>query len=597
MSNQNATNKDCTKTIHSRYYGSLDVQIKLYNMSKENKRFNNLTNYVFNENNIKYALKRIMDNPGGNTPGPDGLKLKDILEKDFDEVLKLVRSELDRTSERYIRRTYIPKGDNKFKPLGIANIIERIAQQAVLNILECITEAKFSNRSYGFRKNLTTMNAIAKICNRIVNAKNFYIVNTDFKSYFDNVPLEGVINKLRNNYNIQDRKFLKLIKRLMWCNIIDGKEVIKYNGIGLAQGSILGPTLANVILDELDKEIESYSSKLTINNKIYGGKLLGEKKYGQYHNWRNGRIDAFNVRYADDLIVITPTEKEAVEIQTIIEKWSEKNNIPINKEKSSIINSNDETKIEYLGYRINKTKNGLYISVKDQHKTWKKCRDKFKHAMKINDPYLLATTAAGYINYYSICSNIQWLIEGMNQLIYKDAYKKHRYPLVADRITYDEGNNRYILNPKNQHMELDLWSLRKATKQSYSRFVKCNYWDPNHIDKDNYTNIYVWCDEVINARKGNKENKSRLDMYIHGLSKIKKNDPIMNIPLVDLYPGEVEIHHIKPRNLGGKDEFNNLIILHKKSHMLIHHPNPKDLEGINIKQLNKYRKKAGMNEI
>src|SRR5699024_7200219 len=146
-----------------------------------------LKDIILSEQNIVLAYRNIKSNAGSMTPGTDGLTIKDIGRLPPDKMVNRVRNIVKSYQPRAVRRKNIPKPNGKLRPLGIPCIWDRLIQQCVLQVLEPICEAKFSENSHGFRPNRSCETAVAQVYNRIQRQGLYYVVDMDIKGFFDNV--------------------------------------------------------------------------------------------------------------------------------------------------------------------------------------------------------------------------------------------------------------------------------------------------------------------------------------------------------------------------------------------------------------------------
>ena len=147
---------------YAEYYDMTDTFDKYYADSLLGKKFVNLMDTVLSEENIKLAYRNIKRNTGSKTAGVDKLTMKHIESLPTDIVIQKVINKLSWYKPKAVRRIEIPKPNGDTRPLGIPSIWDRLIQQCILQVLEPICEAKFHNRSNGFRPNRSTEHAIAQ---------------------------------------------------------------------------------------------------------------------------------------------------------------------------------------------------------------------------------------------------------------------------------------------------------------------------------------------------------------------------------------------------------------------------------------------------
>jgi len=168
-------------------YGLQEKLCGMYEQSKQGKCFKHLMKLIVSEENIVLAYRNICKNKGSFTAGVDGKIITDIQKYPIQTVVQKVRNKLNYYQPKKVRRTYIDKGNGKQRPLGIPSIWDRLIQQCVLQILEPICEAKFHERSNGFRPYRSAQNAVAQ-CYKMVQLQNLhYVVDIDIKGFFDNI--------------------------------------------------------------------------------------------------------------------------------------------------------------------------------------------------------------------------------------------------------------------------------------------------------------------------------------------------------------------------------------------------------------------------
>lgn len=581
------------KDRYAIYYGSSDIQMDIYNHSKEMRKWNNLNRKVCHPNNIMFAIKRLSNNKGRNTPGPDGWKYVDYVKKPI-YVIQQDIMELFDTQEHLIRQVDIPKANGKTRTLGIANINVRIAQQCILNILECVLEPHFSPRSFGFRRDKSTKTCVSSIIACVKQYKNPIIYDCDLKGYFDTIDLDRCIYFLRKNHNIYDSKLLRWIRNIMHCST-NGK----YTGIGLAQGSILGPVLANVMLHDWEEQlakINGWSHANTIgkekNNFLdNASRSLNKGTYETHYKKRRkkNRIGTM-FRYADDFVIISNNETDLKQIICRFKQWCKKNRLEVNEKKSQIVKMDNKglIRLDFLGYGIKVDKDKkIIIHIKNETEKIRAIKKHLRLCLKRGRSDLFMSSLLGYINYYDINTNIRKLCQIVNNTLYFGQIRPH-------------GCNIRKLNPgvfeimsKNPHWQYrgkpqicDVWQFRNTTSKSYKDYlIKKSDWEP----KEMYGSVFSWIQEVLKHQI--YEQDARLTCFIPGLVMIRKTEPILGVPYNSLDPSTMEIHHKLPIKYGGTNEFNNLVLLDRRSHLAIHHPN-REINTMRTKILREYRKLA-----
>lgn len=326
------------------YYGMTTVLDGLFKKSLKKESHNHLMRLITSKKNILLAIKKVSRNNGRNSKGLDMPTFDSFLEMNEKDIISLVRSTINWRQPIKNKIKYFPEKNGKRRKLGIGSILDRVAQQCCLNILDPILEAQFSNNSFGFRKNCSPKHAFAVAASWLWKSKrNFWVLNIDFENYFESISIDLVLDKLRNNFGVKDPRLLSTIKRMLWRN--------SNNGIGIPAGSVLGPSLANVMLDDLDKLFESLQSQ------IPEGKCKNMWKQidlGKWDSVRNGVPYIRFSRYADDIKIISSSKKQIEEIIGIIEDWCSENRILINKEKTSFYCISDRNVIEMCGFQCKK---------------------------------------------------------------------------------------------------------------------------------------------------------------------------------------------------------------------------------------------------
>jgi group II intron reverse transcriptase/maturase len=340
VQNKNQTRK-INKLRYVEYYNQQPLLDGLYVASADGKLFNNLMPLILSENNILLAYRSIKNNIGSMTPGTDNLNIKDIEVLEPEELVNGVRKKLENYQPKAVKRKEIPKPNGKTRPLGIPCIWDRLIQQCILQILEPICEAKFSDNSYGFRPLRSAENAIAAEMRHINHSKLRYVVEVDIKSFFDEVNHTKLMRQLWS-IGIRDKKLLAIIKAILKAPIRMPDNTVIHPKKGTPQGGILSPLLANVVLNELDQWIDSqweenpvvYTQKMQYNSKGV------EHKGNGYKAMRKTNLKEIHiVRYADDVRILCRTRSQADKTMIAVKQWlSDRLKLQVSEEKTRVVN-------------------------------------------------------------------------------------------------------------------------------------------------------------------------------------------------------------------------------------------------------------------
>lgn len=200
-----------SKIRYTEYYDLQSIFDSLYADSLNGKTFQNLMRLIASEENIKLAYRTIKGNKGSGTPGVDKRTIKDLAALREEQYVRLIQKQFSWYTPRPVKRVEIPKPNGKTRPLGIPTIVDRIVQQCILQVLEPIFEAKFHERSNGFRPNRSTEHAIAQCCRLMQVQHLHYAVGIDIRSFFDNVSHGKLIRQMWE-MGIRDKKLLCIVR-------------------------------------------------------------------------------------------------------------------------------------------------------------------------------------------------------------------------------------------------------------------------------------------------------------------------------------------------------------------------------------------------
>ena len=261
--------------------------------------------------NLQRAWKRVKANKGA--AGVDGLSIEQTAERLLTEWARIraqLLSGLYRPSR--VRRVMIAKPDGSQRELGIPTVTDRLIQQALLQVLQPLLDPGFSEHSYGFRPGRRAHDAVLA-AQAYVQSGRRIVVDVDLEKFFDRVNHDILIERLRKR--VPDQGVLRLIRAYLNSGILDGGLVMQRHE-GTPQGGPLSPLLANVLLDEVDKELE-----------------------------RRGHCF---VRYADDCNVYVHSRRAGERVMALLRRLYARLRLRINEAKSRV--SSVFAGRKFLGY-------------------------------------------------------------------------------------------------------------------------------------------------------------------------------------------------------------------------------------------------------
>lgn len=282
------------------------------------------------------AFAKVKANSGA--PGVDRQTVK-MFEKRLGENLKHLAEQLQKGTYRpqAIRRVYIPKpGTKEKRPLGIPTVRDRVVQTAVRAVIEPIFERHFAERSYGFRPGKGCKDALRKVV-ELLAAGYVWVVDIDLKSYFDTIPHRGLMERIQSR--ISDGRILQMIEAYLKQGVMESTRTWTPEQ-GAPQGAVLSPLLSNIYLDPLDK-------------------LMADRAFEM-------------IRYADDIVVLCRSEKQATEALQAVAQWTAEKGLTLHPEKTHIVDARQKGGFDFLGYHF------------ERGYRWprKKSLDKFKDAIR-----------------------------------------------------------------------------------------------------------------------------------------------------------------------------------------------------------------------
>lgn len=281
---------------------------QLYESPAETER---MMEEVCEEENCREALRRVKANKG--SPGVDAMSVDELpgyLARHWPEIRFQLLSGTYRPQP--VRRVEIPKPDGGMRKLGVPTVLDRMIQQAVLQVLQRRWDAGFSDHSYGFRPGRSAHQAIARAQQYIIEGYG-WVVDLDLEKFFDRVNHDRLMARVAQRIN--DKRLLKLIRAFLTAGVMEGGLVSSVDE-GTPQGGPLSPLLSNLVLDELDRELERRGHRF--------------------------------VRYADDCNIYVRSERAGQRVMESVTSFIEKQlKLKVNARKSAVARPEERT---FLGF-------------------------------------------------------------------------------------------------------------------------------------------------------------------------------------------------------------------------------------------------------
>ena len=594
------------KLRNSEYYDMQKVFDGLYADSKTGKAFTKLMPIIMSEENIRLAYRNLKANSGNRTPGADGKTIDDLKRWNDTDLIRNIQKSFEWYTPGKVRRVEIPKDNGKTRPLGIPAIKDRLIQQCVLQVLEPICEAKFFERSNGFRPNRSAEYAIAQSMTMIQQRNLHYVVDIDIKGFFDNVS-HGKLLKQMWSIGIREKKLLSIISAMLKAEVAG----IGFPERGTPQGGIISPLLSNIVLNELDwwiaSQWEEFPTQYPYRCSIHeNGTPNKSPIYSALR--KTGLKECYIVRYADDFKLFCRNRADAVTLFAATKLWlKERLGLDISPEKSKIVNLKRHYS-EFLGFKLkakkkSKKRNGeakyvvtSHISDKAKKKILKRATQTVKnmaHPGNENMVYQIVGAYNAFVmgvhQYYSLATEVN-----------KDF---HQISFHVNRTLKSKLKTR-LKRPKGQALKCKT-ILERYGKSKELRCIKdipiipIGYvqhrnpmWKRASVNKytaEGRTEIhkglkginmeillYLMRNPVLN--RSIEYNDNRISHYSGQLGKCSVTGRLMELH-------EIHCHHKKPVALGGDDSYENLTLICADAHRLIHATKPETIQRL----LNKLR--------
>lgn len=279
--------------------------------------------YVVSKENMLVAWKQVRVNAGA--PGVDGITVGEFLsyaKANWEGIKPALLEGTYRPSP--VKRVEIPKDSGGTRNLGIPTVMDRVIQQAISQVLTPVFDPHFSDSSFGFRPNRSAHQAVKKVLKDIHGGYR-YAVDIDLEKFFDTVDHDVLMSRISRR--VSDKGILRLIGRYLRAGVVVNGRLNKTSE-GVPQGGPLSPLLSNILLDDLDKELESRGHRFA--------------------------------RYADDLTILVKSKRAGERVMASISCFLERKlKVTVNRDKSRIVKAEECC---FLGFTF--TRKRLTVSEK-----------------------------------------------------------------------------------------------------------------------------------------------------------------------------------------------------------------------------------------
>src|SRR5881398_2895613 len=338
-------------------------------------RTNRLMEEVCERENLKQALQQVKSNKG--SAGVDGMTvggITDYLKQHWPAIREQL---LSGTYEpKPVRRVEIPKPDGGVRKLGIPTVLDRLIQQAVMQVLQRQWDSTFSDHSYGFRPGRSAHQAVAQ-AQQYIAAGYGWVIDLDLEKFFDRVNHDKLMGQIAKR--VEDKRLLKLIRAFLNAGVMEN-GLVSPSVEGTPQGGPLSPLLSNLVLDELDQELERRGHRF--------------------------------VRYADDCNIYVRRERAGQRVMKSITRFiTQKLKLKVNEAKSAVARPQER---KFLGFSftagpcIKRT-----IAPKSLERFKQRIRDITRRAKGVSMKMTmeeLAPYMRGWRSYFGFCETPEVLI-------------------------------------------------------------------------------------------------------------------------------------------------------------------------------------------
>lgn len=379
---------------HEEHAGALtESRITENNITNADRPEDGMLEEILSPRNLNLAYKRVKKNKGAG--GVDGMGVEALLQYLKDNGEELRQTIMDgKYRPQPVRRVEIPKENGKTRKLGIPTAVDRVIQQAIAQVLTPIYEPQFSDHSYGFRPKRSAHDAI-RACQRNIRDGYKYVVDMDLEKFFDTVNQSKLIETLSRS--IKDGRVISFIHKYLKAGVVVCGR-FEETELGVPQGGPLSPLCANIILNELDRELERRGHKF--------------------------------VRYADDMVIFCKSKRAAERtLENLIPFIEKELFLKVNREKTEAAYVG---KVKFLGYAFYITKDrdaGIRVHHRSVAKMKAKIREITARSNGKGDEQRklkLKQFITGWVNYFKLADmktlmkeTDQWLRRRIRMVIWK----------------------------------------------------------------------------------------------------------------------------------------------------------------------------------
>lgn len=421
-----------------------------------------LLEQILSKANMNLAYEQVKKNAG--SAGIDQMKTEELL-----KYLKIHGEALlndlltGRYSPQAVKRVEIPKPDGGKRGLGIPTVVDRLVQQAIAQILTPIFDEDFSPSSYGFRPNKNAHQAILK-ATEYINEGYKVVVDIDLEKFFDRVNHDKLMHLVSKK--VHDKRVLRLIRKFLESGIMD-KGVFVKSTEGTPQGGPLSPLLSNIMLDELDKELESRGHRFC--------------------------------RYADDCNIYVRSKRSAERVMSSISKYIENElKLKVNQSKSEV---GSPKKRKFLGFSFYQKKEEVKVRI--HSKSIERIKSKVKrltsrsNAMSMEQRIIkLNQLTIGWTSYFRIadmkshCQELdEWVRRRLRMCHWKDWKKIGTKFTNLIKLGIERGKAWEFANTRKGYWRISKSPiLHRTLTNSYFKKMQLVTFSQTYSKLSNFTN-------------------------------------------------------------------------------------------------------------